>query len=95
MKTKTIVGAVLGLLALGLVSVILFPPGTPRYRRSERAQAQTEVNLVPSEENKQKVAEEFALLRKHEKIKSLISLGVSIPVYVLFVLYLWKNENRA
>ncbi|MDA3926522.1 MAG: hypothetical protein PF904_17665 [Kiritimatiellae bacterium] len=93
MKTKTVVGAILGLLSLGLVSVILFPPGRPRYRLGERLQAQTEFSRVPSEGNKQKVAEEFALLRKHEKIKSLISLGVSVPAYVLFVLYLWKNEK--
>ena len=95
MKTKTIVGAVLGLMVLGLFSFILFPPGTPRFRRSERAQAQSEFNRVPSDENKQKVAKEFTLLRKYEKTKSLISLGVLIPAYILFVLYLWKQEKKA
>jgi len=94
MKTKTIVGAIIGLFALGLVSFILFPSGRPRYRLGERLQAQTEFGRVPSEDNKQRVADEFARLRKHEKVKSLTAIAVSIPAYALFVFYLWKHEKK-
>jgi hypothetical protein len=94
MKTKTIVGAIIGLFALGVVSSILFPSGRPKYRLGERLQAQTEFGRVPSEENKQKVADEFARLRKHEKVKSLTAIAVLIPGYALFVFYLWKHEKK-
>jgi hypothetical protein len=91
---KTIVGAIIGLFVLGLVSFILFPPGYPRYRLKERVHAQTEYRRISSEENKQRVADEFARLRKHEDVKSMIAIAVSIPTYALFVFYLWKHEKK-
>lgn len=94
MKIKTISGAIVGLLAMGLVSCIFFPPGQPRYRLTERLHAKAEFRRVSSEDNKKAVIEEYTRLRKHQLFKGVISFILSLTLYVLFVRNLWKKEKK-
>jgi hypothetical protein len=57
MKVKTIAGAVIGLLVMGFVSAVLFPPGRPQYRLGERLHAQSQFRKDPSETNRKAVIE--------------------------------------